>query len=309
MRFLGEAVTVKHVGAQLHHRGHHVVETQARVSKALSKIGWVAGAWSRGRGTQSNKRRIRLSVRVKVMKVVVKGVLYSFCKTRAWQMNQLSRVQETINLAIRRCIGVRLGMIKPLGLSNDILQQLTQWESFETSVRRATLIWIGHVARMPVEAPQKAAMYGWLENAGAKPHAPPKQAQWINSCLRTAAIPELDWFRLAQNRQETGADGCIRPSRPNKWIHRRSGNSTNGVSGNLCLGLRSRPHTGMTPTQTTELKSTWVNDNGDDPEDSWYAGNTDMATPMPSVNNGSRGMRQVNLNVQCVNRHLLRPIN
>ena len=117
-------------------------------------------------------------------------------------MNQLQRAQKVIHLAIRRCLGIRLRMIHPYGLSNHVLRHLAQWETFETMVRRATLMWIGHVARMHVDQPQKAVMFGWIENAGAKPHAPYRQAQWINSCLKKAQTPEADWFRLAQNKTE-----------------------------------------------------------------------------------------------------------
>ena len=206
VQYQGEATHVKHVGAVLSHRGNHVAETQARVTRTVQKLGWVAGAWSRGRGAHKNKYRVSYSVRIKVMKAVVKGILCSFSKTRAWQMNQLSRVQKTIHMAIRRCIGARLSMLHVCGLNNHSLRRLAQWESFDQTVRGATLIWIGHVAWMSVSSPQKAAMYGWLHVASAKPHAPPRQAQWINSCLRAAGIPEGDWFRRAQNREAWRAE-------------------------------------------------------------------------------------------------------
>ena len=87
-----------------------------------------------GRGAHRNKRRFRFSVRVKVMKTVLKGVLGSFSKTRSWQMNQLQRVQKVVNMAICRCLGARLGLLHQQRLSNKILQRLTQWESFETMI-------------------------------------------------------------------------------------------------------------------------------------------------------------------------------
>ena len=198
--FLGESTTVKHVGALLHARGSHAAETTARVAKCIQKLGWVASSWGQGKGTHRNKRRVKFSVRVRVMKTVVKGVLSSFSKTRAWQSHQLLRCQKVINKAIRRCLGVRMGMIHHAGLSNSVLHKLTQWESFENMVRRATLMWVGHVARMSIHQPQKAMMFGWLHDAKAKPHAPSRQAQWVNGCFKVAGIPESDWFRLAQNK-------------------------------------------------------------------------------------------------------------
>lgn len=92
-----------------------------------------------------------------------------------------------------------MGLIQQAGLNNRVLTHLAQWESFDNMVRRATLLWIGHIARMHVDQPQKAVLFGWLEGAQAKAHAPSKQAQWINSCLKAARIPETDWYRLAQD--------------------------------------------------------------------------------------------------------------
>jgi ribonuclease HI len=200
--WLGEAPTVKHVGALLSHRASHAAETSARLLKSQQKLGWVASAWTQGRGAHRNKSRIKFSVRIQVMKAVVKGVLFSFSKTRAWQQNHLQRAQKVINMAIRRCLGLRLGILRSAGLNNANLRRLVQWEEFESAVRRSTLMWVGHVARMAVEKPQKVAMFGWIDGNKARPRAPPRQAQWINSCLRAAQIADADWFRLAQNKNE-----------------------------------------------------------------------------------------------------------
>ena len=199
--FHGETTTVKHVGALLGVRGNQVAETQARINKTVQKFGWFSSAWTQGRGTHKQKNRIKYSVHIKVMKTVVKGVLSSFAKTRAWQVNQLARAQKVIQMAIRRCLGIRVGAIRRAGLNNRVITYMAQWESFDTMVRRATLMWIGHIARMHVDQPQKNLLFGWLDGAGAKAHAPPKQAQWINACLQAAGIPETDWFRLAQDRK------------------------------------------------------------------------------------------------------------
>lgn len=58
------------------------------------------------------------------------------------------------------------------------------------------MLWLEHVARMPITAPQKQTLFSWL----AKQHYPFKQAQWLNACLHDARIPEIDWFRLAQDK-------------------------------------------------------------------------------------------------------------
>ena len=61
-------------------------------------------------------------------------------------------------------------------------------------------MWIGHLARMHVDQPRKAVFFGWTENAGAKPHAPYRREHWSNSCVKKAQIPDVDLFRLAQNK-------------------------------------------------------------------------------------------------------------
>lgn len=71
------------------------------------------------------------------MKTVVKGVLSIFSKTRLWQVNHLTRAQKVIQMAIRRCLGVRMGLIQQAGLNNRVLTHLAQWESFDNMVRRA----------------------------------------------------------------------------------------------------------------------------------------------------------------------------
>ena len=170
------------------------------VMKSMQQVGRISKAWTHGKGAHRNRYRVKFSVRIKVMKAVLKGMLGSFARTRAWQVSQITRVQKIVNLAIRRCLGIRLGMLRGYGLSNNILSNMAQWEQFESLVRRSTPMWIGHVARMEHMQPQKAIMFGWLDGASAKQHAPPRQAQWVNSCLKAAKISEMDWFRLAQDR-------------------------------------------------------------------------------------------------------------
>ena len=197
---LGEANTVKHVGAVLSDRAHHVPEIRRVVNKGIQRVEEISRAWLGGTQNRQRRRILLKSVRVKVLKAVVKGVLNTFSRTRAWQTNHIHRMHTVINVALRRMIGIRTYQLRRHGISNLILRKMAQWEPFESSVRRASLLWLGHVARMSVEKPQKQALFGWVEHACGKERCPFKQAQWINSCLRHADIPEIDWFRLAQDR-------------------------------------------------------------------------------------------------------------
>ena len=198
--WLGELHTVKHVGALLSERAGHVAETGRASRRCISKIEELSGAWTRGKQIRRRRHDLKRSVRIKVLKAVVKGILFSFCRTRAWQTSQISRMQNIINFAVRRAFNVKLRTLRRNGLTNRIMTGMAQWEPFDQAVRRATLLWVGHVARMTTEQPQKQVLFGWIEGTKAKQRCPFKQAQWINSCLRRANIAEMDWFRLAQNR-------------------------------------------------------------------------------------------------------------
>ena len=166
--WLGESTTVKHVGCILSERAGHTAETGRAARKCIQKIEEVSAAWIRGRSAFRRKQDLRRSVRVKVLKAVVKGILLSFSRTRAWQTSQVHRMQNIINFAVRRTFNIRLFALRKQGLTNAILRRVVQWEPFEAAVRRATLMWLGHVARMSTEQPQKQVLFGWIEGAKAK---------------------------------------------------------------------------------------------------------------------------------------------
>ena len=184
----------------LSERAGHTAETDRAVRQGIQRVEQVSAAWSKGHQVHTRRRDLKLSVRIRVLKAVVKGVLFSFVRTRSWQTSQVNRLQSVINLAVRRALNVRTYNLRRCGLSNAILCRMVQWEPFLTSARRASLLWLAHVARMEFSAPQKQLLFGWLSEAGAKQHSPFKQAQWLNACLRDANISEIDWYRLAQNR-------------------------------------------------------------------------------------------------------------
>ena len=198
--WLGEAYTVKHVGAMVSERAGHVAETSRAAKKCVQKIEEISGAWTKGRQIRRRKHDLRKSVRVRVIKAVVKGILMSFSRTRAWQTSQVHRMQNLIHFAIRRVFNTRLRALRQQGITNQILRKMVQWEPFDVAVRRSTLMWLGHVARMSTAQPQKQVLFGWIDTAKAKQRCPFKQAQWVNSCLRQAGIAEIDWLRLSQDR-------------------------------------------------------------------------------------------------------------
>ena len=67
-------------------------------------------------------------------------------------------------------------------------------------IKRETLRWMGHVARMSKERLPKIALFGW--RPGVDPEMASKwkdQSRWMRDVLKEAGIPELDWFRAAQS--------------------------------------------------------------------------------------------------------------
>ena len=154
-------------------RRKHTGGRKRRRGKCLE----VSRAWLRGRTKHYARTDINVSTRVKVLKAIIKGTLMalmSFARTRAWQTNQIKRMQGVIHIAIRRCLGYRLRDLRKAGITNEVLRNLAQWEKFDTAVRRASLLWLGHVARMPVEALQKQVLFA-TASGKAKPKARPKR--------------------------------------------------------------------------------------------------------------------------------------
>ncbi|CAE7261281.1 unnamed protein product [Symbiodinium sp. CCMP2592] len=183
--WLGEGPTVKHLGTLLAERAGHAAETHRCAQKAASRVVEISGAWLRGRTKQYKRKDLSTSTRIRVLKSVVKGTLMSFSRTRSWQTNQISRMQD---MAIRRSLGYRLKELRQAGITNEVMRNLVQWEKFDSAVRRASLLWLGHVARMPAESPQKQIMFGWVEGHKAKMRCPFKQAQEEHAVFVPAPI-------------------------------------------------------------------------------------------------------------------------
>ena len=145
------------------------------------KIEEISAAWTRGKAAKRIKHHLKKSVRVKVLKAAVKGILLTFSRTRAWQTNQVHRMQNIVNFSIRRVFNARIQDLRRQGLTNAVMRRMVQWETFESAVRRSSLMWLGHVARMTTLQPQKQILFGWIEGTKAKQRCPFKQAQWVNS--------------------------------------------------------------------------------------------------------------------------------
>ena len=120
-----ESSTVKHVGAIVSDRAHHVPESARVVSKGMQRVEEVARAWMRGK-TRQHQRDLKRSVRVCVLKAVVKGVLFTSTRTRAWQTNHVHRMQTVVNVAICRVFNLCTSVMRRHGLSNLVLRKMVR---------------------------------------------------------------------------------------------------------------------------------------------------------------------------------------
>ena len=80
--------------------------------------------------------------------------------------------------------------------------EFAQWEPFEFTIARQSLLWLGHVARMGCERLPKQALFGWCKGHNIRQHPHMRQQQWLQYLLAQIQVTELDWFRVAQDREE-----------------------------------------------------------------------------------------------------------
>ncbi|CAJ1439366.1 unnamed protein product [Effrenium voratum] len=200
VRHKGEMETVRHVGGMLQDTASQAADTKAKNAQAYLKIAKTAKAWHFGH--QRGRAQTPHSIRVKIMKAVIMPTLTCFGRSRAWNQNQVKQMQRIINWAVQRCLLVRHRWKRDNHVNNAMLNELVQWEPFETTIARQSLIWLGHVARMNIRRLPKQALFGFWQGHTARPNAPRGQAQWLRYLLAQIQQSELDWYRVAQNRDE-----------------------------------------------------------------------------------------------------------
>ena len=193
--------TVRHVGGYLSATATQWKDTIHRGSMAMQRARAVAKAWSlgssKGRGATSG---IRFATRLKVMHSIIVPTLTAFGRSRAWTRAQVEHLQTRQNYAIQRALGLDRMAMHEYHVRNQDLHAMAQWEPIEKVLARQTLRWMGHVARMPTHRLPKIAMWGHWQDAEPGQFGPTRQQKWLQTVLKLADIPELDWFRLAQVR-------------------------------------------------------------------------------------------------------------
>lgn len=74
---------------------------------------------------------------------------------------------------------------------------LAQWEPIEFTLARQSLFWLGHVARMGCHRLPQKVLFGWWTSHMTQPRPRYRKQQSIQYLIQ---VTELDWFRLAQDR-------------------------------------------------------------------------------------------------------------
>ena len=202
VRFKGEQAVVRRVGGLLQETGGAGRDTTFKVSRAHRKIAQLAKAWTSGARNQQHK--MPLSVRFKVMKAVavVMPTLTCFGRSRVWNREHIAKLQRVINYAVRRCFQVRKQWMQDFHVNSRMFCDAAQWEPFEFTIARQTLFWLGHVARMGNERLPTRALFGWWQGHLTTMRPPMRQQQWLQYLIAQVQTTELDWFRLAQDREE-----------------------------------------------------------------------------------------------------------
>ncbi|CAE8679070.1 unnamed protein product [Polarella glacialis] len=201
VRNLGEQDRVRHVGGILHESGRTNADNNMRIKRGHWKINQVEKAWNYHGRTKTQVRSIPKSIRVKIMKASIMPTLSCFGRTRYWSPQLITEIQRIVNRAARSCLGVSRRDMQKYHIHDNTLCAMAQWEPFYNTMGRQSLLWLGHVARMPKERRPKQALFGWWEGHQTMPHAPFGQSQWLDALRREANIHGMDWFRMAQNRK------------------------------------------------------------------------------------------------------------
>lgn len=197
VRHKGEQAWVRHVGGILEEQGSQRRDTTQRISASV-KLHQLARSWHFG--TRSQQRKMPYSIWIKVMKSVLMPSLTCFGRSRVWNREHIMMLQRVVFRAVRQCFQVNRPWLHQNHVNSMQLCTLAQWEPIEFTLARQSLFWLGHVARMGCHRLPKQALFGWWTGHMTQPRPRYRQQQWFQYLLAQIQVTELDWFRLAQDR-------------------------------------------------------------------------------------------------------------
>ena len=152
--------------------------------RARRMVGVIARSWARGQKDRRGRSSpLSLPLRLRLMKAHVDPILSTFCRSRSWSKAQLRSLERAQAYALRRAFGVdRFSMQEELIL-DKMLFQAADWESIDSIIQRACWTWLGHVARMPISALPKLALWGWPSSSNKAGSKRRMQGSWLESVL------------------------------------------------------------------------------------------------------------------------------
>jgi hypothetical protein len=165
------------LGGWLSETGTHDADSRIRQNTTKGKIRQVARAWGKeGRFGRGEHCKIGRHVRLTIMKAVVHPTMLTFCRSRSWTARQERSMQSVANYALRRALGLDTYNMAEHALHDQDLRRAAGWETVTDMVMRQSLVWLGHVARMPIQRHPKVAMFGWVSG-------PPHDRRGLACCI------------------------------------------------------------------------------------------------------------------------------
>lgn len=203
VRQVGEVEVARHVGGWISERGDNHKDTSKKINRGFEVARKTAKAWGvgskHGRGGNSG---LNITSRLQTMKGLLMPTLTGFARSRSWTEGELKQLQRVAKYAVRRCMGMDVWLMRDVHVSDDMMYDMSGWEQVGDIIRRQTLHWLGHVARMPTTRRPKQMLCGWWDTKAIVSHSKSLiYPSWINKVLGNAGISDIDWFRQAMNRK------------------------------------------------------------------------------------------------------------
>ena len=169
VRKQGEVHTARHVGGWVSETNSQRMDTRQKAIKGWAMSKKKTGAWSLG--TRSGRGRtsgLSITTRLDVMRATVVPCITSFARSRAWSKGQLTQIERVPRYAVRRALGMDIYAMREHHVLDDMLYQAAGWSTMADTIRRLSMEWVGHIARMPTHRLPKQVLFGWWASRRSK---------------------------------------------------------------------------------------------------------------------------------------------